>query len=257
MMNSKTIDLSNFKKGVTLDVDFGFANKVNPFLIFITDPGEEIMYYYRKVDRSKISINLPEHTDQVTIYSEKYPVKTVLISPLRICKMKYCFNNGIVQQRPYSFNEIKEELLPVIAAPKFYNGQIVGYSYDQPARFLPSAGLIQYNAKVLSTFPQPTRMFIRGHEKGHYYYGRPVPPPSVLQRLSPAEQDHWKKISEEDEREADRYALYSVTNDGYNFSGSLESLTDFLSDNYISKERMKYLYNIINQEHKNPANNWS
>ena len=54
----------------------------------------------------------------------------------------------------------------------------------------------------------------------------------------------------EDEKEADRFALYKFLNDGYNFAGALYSLADNLPSDYISKERIYNIHKEISKIHK-------
>ncbi len=256
-MTEYSIDLTGKKKGVTLSVDFGFKGEVTPFLVFITDSIGGQMYYYRQVNKGQVSINLPVHSDRINLYSSAYKPKSVLICPLKIYKMDYHFNSPIVQKRPYKFEEIREEYLSFIPMTQNINGHIFQLPSDQPARFLPSTGLTQFSNSVFEKIPQPVVEFIKRHEKGHYYYGRPLPNQELWKFFTLPEQAQMQQTMLEDEEEADRYSLYSMINDGYNFSGALNSLTDFLSDNYLSKERMKKLYSIISQEHKNHENEWA
>lgn len=242
-MFEKQIDLSTWKGGVTLNVLFDVTGSVAPFLVFITNPDRSVIFYYRVIDKQMVEINLPEHPDQVILFSG-HPIKQVLIGDIRITHLDYRFNTDIITPRNYAFSEIQTQVVPFIPGPD-------GRPSMQPARFLPSEGIKQLSAMVMERMPQPVRVFINEHENGHYFYGRPTPVPEIMAMLSPAEQAYYDGIAQQDEEEADRYAVYKVINDGYNFSNALNAVTDFLSDNYVSKARMEKVFNTIQAEHKN------
>lgn len=242
-MNEKLIDLTKWKKGVTLDVIFDLLGLSDPFLIFITNQDKNMLLYDRVVDTAKVQINLPDHGDMVYLYSER-PVKQILTGPIRIDKLTYKFNTGIITKRAYPFSAIQTEIVPFIPDE---NGNLT----DQPARFLPDTGLKQVSAYAMQDKPQPVVKFILEHEDGHYYYGRPLPAPKYWSNFSQTDQDMIRKMYQEDEEEADKYAVYNLINQGYNASNMLTSLTNYLSDNDSSSQRMIRVFNDIQAQHKN------
>lgn len=243
-MVEKLIDLSNFKKGVTLDVQFDFTGQAKPFLIFITNEAKDLIFYYRFFDKNRLSINLPEHTEKIYLYSDK-PILQILTRKLQPYQLPYKYNEAIITKRPYKFEDIRTELVDFIPDPK------TGLPSNQPARFLPDSGLKQISLSVFKRLPQPTRKFINEHENGHYYYGRPLPPQVYWNKFTPEQQKEFARIYQEDEEEADRYAVYKCINEGYNFSGAFSSVADFLSDSEMSRKRIEKVLNTIKQEHKN------
>lgn len=254
-MQVKELDLSKFKKGATLDAIFEIpGGKTNPYLIYVTSEDGKIMYYQRLYDGDKVSINLPKIPESgkvLFLWSGNFPLKQILTGPLRITKIRYVFDEKIKQTRPYKFEDIKEEVLPYIPQTiPMSGGQSITIESDQPARFFPPLGVIQYSQKVLSKVPEPVFEFIKSHEKGHYYYGRPMASRNEAQSMSPDQKQEFMKQLEEDEVAADRFAMYDLVNRGYNFTGTLYALTNHLPEGYMSKQRIMKLYNEISNIHK-------
>jgi hypothetical protein len=260
-MSVKEIDLSGFKdKGVTLHVAFDAKAPVDPFFIFITNETGDILFYYRKINKANVTINLPVHSDKVLLnIAADHAVKSIIQQPIQIDKIKYKPDARILQTRNYPIEAITTQVLPVISIPltdekgndiRNYDGSYRMMPTDQPARFMPSIGLKQLSQSIMSKMPQPTRVFVMDHEEGHYYYGRPVPPKEVL-KIAPLEyQQEFQKQIQEDEEAADNYALHKLINQGYNYSGVFSSLEHFLPDNYISKQRIQKMFNTIQKYNK-------
>jgi len=248
MMFKKNIDLRDLPKGATLWVEFDYRGR-DPFLVLVTGPDEKMTYYYRVIDQPSVSINLPVHP-RIIVLASTYPVKSILKGPLKIYPIKYNFNTEIITPRSYPFHAIRTEILPFI--PDEY-----GNPSDQPARFAPEEGLRQISASVFQNLPQPVAKFVLEHENGHYFYGRDLPNRDYWGFFPQDQQKNIERMFIQDEKEADRYAAYKLINDGYNFSGALGSLADFLSNNYISQERINDLFEILDREHKNPENAWT
>lgn len=241
VVDSKIIDLTGNKKGVT--IYFKFKDVFAPFLVVITDVSGQVVFYKRDYNKSNLSANLPVHPDNVLVLVTGGPkIESTIVSPLKKLKIPYYFNFDIMVERPYPVTAIQSRVIPSIME-KGPGGIMI--ESKTPARFLPSLGMIEYNERIAKTLPQPVNEFVKLHEIGHYYYGRPVPNPVPLQELK-----FYNDQLKQDEMEADRFALYQFINSGYNFSGALYSLTDHLSDNYISKERMKGLFDEIKKMHK-------
>ncbi len=239
-MNTKEIDLRNYKNGVTLIIDFIVDSK--PFFVVITDLSGTVVFYYRKFDKEKLKLNLPYHSDQVKIWSRGAEVRDYVIMNLQKFNLPYVPNTPLIQERPYSFDEIKIMNVPRFKTPGYEN---------QPAKFYPNLGVLQQNISVMGKFPQPVNAFVTSHEFGHYFYGRPCPKTEILMRMPPDEKKFYMDRLEEDEKECDRFALYKHINDGYNFSGGLVSLVDTLSPHAFNASRMTSLFDEIKKMHKN------
>ncbi len=240
MINSKEINLKNYKDGVTLIIDFKIES--NPFFVIITDPSGTVTFYYRQFDKGKLKLNLPFHPDVIKVWSKGAAIKDYLIMDIQKFDIPYVPNEKIMVKRPYNFDEIK-----VQRVPRF---RTKGYE-DQPAKFYPALGIIQVSDAVMSKMPQPINSYVTNHEYGHYFYGRPCPDQKALSKLSEAERMYYLKRLEEDEMECDRFALYKHINDGYNFSGGLLSLVDTLSPHLLNANRMVNIFNEIKKIHKN------
>jgi hypothetical protein len=260
-MIQKEIDLTGFKdKGVTLYVAFETKGPIDPFYIFISDPTGHDIYYYRQINKPNVMINLPEHSDKVILkVMADHPVQSIIKQPIQITKIKYNPKSNIITPRDYKISDIQTQVLPVISIPQIdnngermrnYDGSYIMMPTNQPARFMPSIGLKQLSAAILSKYPQPVRQFVIDHEEGHYYYGRNIPSPDVLQLMPQDMQREYQNQLLEDEEAADDYALHKMINDGYNWSGAFTSLTDYLPDNYISNSRINKMFNTIQKYHK-------
>ncbi len=241
----KVIDLSG-KKGVT--IYFKLKNVVRPFFIRITGENGQGIFYYRKFDKRDLQVNLPVHPDRILVSVQGAEIDQYLVSDLKKQNIPYKYNERILVKRPYSVEQITTRTLPIFQRPEYDNqGNVKRMLLDiSPARFLPSIGEIQYNESICKGLPQPVIDYIGRHELGHYYYGRPIP--QIIEK-GPMKTFYMNQLAE-DESEADRFALYSFINSGYNFSGALLSLTDYLSDNYISKHRMQKQFDEIIKMHK-------
>ena len=61
---------------------------------------------------------------------------------------------------------------------------------------------------------------------------------------------HYQNIIE-DEKECDRFALYKLINEGYNYSGTLKGLMDTLNiSNHYNLDRINSMYEEIDKMHK-------
>ncbi len=231
-MNSPlTIDLSG-RKGASLIIRYECANA--PFALYITDEMENEMFYYRMYDKPVLNLNLPVHSDRIKIHHYGAPkVETVITQPLQLPKLKYVFNEKLIVKRNYPFRAIGYR-------------RVRGLPFGSPARFLYDQGIIENDIDVMAGYPQPTRAFVNIHETGHYFYGRPVP-----KKYPESMRAHYMKQMEEDECEADRFALYHYLNQGYNFSTAFNSLADFLSPIGINGVRMAKMFQEIKKIHNN------
>jgi hypothetical protein len=206
-----TIDLST-RKGVTLILIF--AAVTMPFLVILYDQNGDTIYY-RVYDKCELSINLPVHTQMITVSVIDGPqLESWIVVPLRKPNLKYTFNESKRIDRGYTEDDIK--VIPVNRLPG-----------TTPACLLIDRALCLYDVNRMASMPQQVRAFVIKHEKKHAYY--------------------------DDEIETDRAALYGYLNDGYNFSSACNSLTDFLSPNKFNTQRMIALYSEICKLHNLPA----
>lgn len=254
-MKVEQIDLSRFPNGATLDITFNIPEKVaQMFMVFVWAMNGKILYH-RLNDRARISINLPKIPapgSVVLAWDGSFGIKQKIVGPLRVTRLKYKHNDRIRQVRPYKQEDIRISRLPYIPdAVKLPNGSTAWIEGDQPGRFFPNLGEMQLSDKVLRPMPEPCEQFVIEHEKGHYHYGRPVPPKSELDAMPEAKRRQALEQLEEDEIEADRYAMYNLINSGYNFTSTLYALTNYLPPTYMSKQRILRLYNDINRINKN------
>lgn len=251
-MDKKIIDTSTVgKDGITMIIDFD--NVSAPFLVVVTDEITGKTLYYRYYDKKKLTFNLPVYNKRVKLFvSGNTKIKSVLLTKLKKPNYEYKFNHDIIMQRPYPIEQIKVETLPLFLGVK--NGK--PYEITSPARFLPSEAKIQFSAKQTANIPEPLEKFCRYHEEGHYYYGRPY---MTREQLAPLNftSDVKNRLMQQfaanmlqDEKEADRYALYKFLNEGYNFSGSLFSLLDFLPQGYANTQRILSLHDEIKKIHQ-------
>lgn len=254
-MDGKTIDLQRYKnKGVTLVVTFDQVTA--PFLIVINDTDTKKTLYYRMYDKPKLTLNLPKHSSFVTLVNDgTAKIKDVLISPIKKIQLKYNFNKDLVVPRNYSLNEVKTVYYPQII--DYVNGE--PKVLNTPARFIPSLKEKQVSIEQMQHFAQPDEEFVLDHEEGHYFYGRPYLPDDVIRLLPISTLDkskmsnHFQKQIQEDELEADRYALYKFLNAGYSFSGAFNSLDKNLGDDHFSTQRVlniNSLYKDISKQYK-------
>lgn len=233
-MEAKIIDLSKYKEGVTMHINFIVQRK--PFFVLITDESGIATFYYRPYDKEMLRLNLPKHPARVKVWSFGAKIKDYILQEIKIFKVPYKHNEKLKQTRDYDIKNIKRAWVPRLPG-------------DNPARFFPKFGLMQFSVLGMGQLSQPTIDYVMKHEKGHYYYGRDLP--RNLPLMPPDVQDFYNKRIEEDEIEADRFAIHEHINEGYNFSGGLFSLLDNLNPNYISKNRILNLFNEIKIMHKN------
>lgn len=235
-MVSKIIDLSK-KNGVTIHLTF--KNIVAPFLVAITDVSGQVIFYYRIFDKENLRLNLPKHPEKILLRVDApVEISNFIVTDLNKQKIKYNFNKEILVKRPYPIESVQFRTVPYLLDNK-------GNINRSPARFLPSIGMIEFNQSITRNLPQPVNAFIGMHELGHYYYGRPIPI-----QFHKSQRAFYENQLKEDEQEADRFALYNFINEGYNFSGALQSLTDHLSSNYITKQRISTMGEEIKKMHK-------
>lgn len=247
-MWERLINLTRHPDGVTLYVTFEEKLIKGPYLVFITNEFKNKLLYQHSPDKSKVMINLPVHGENVILFSQ-VPVKEITIGPLKIFKIDYKFNKSIVVKRPYKFEQIKQKLVPFIPDEN-------GHPTNQPARFHPTQGIKEVSKSVVSQMPHTVGIFVNHHEDGHYFYGRPLPPMQTWKNYPQYLQSHFWNIFQEDEEEADRYALYKAINEGHNFSNVASAVLNYLSDNKSSYLRAEKLINTIKAEHKNILNDW-
>lgn len=247
-MNVKDIDLTKYKGGVT--IYFNFKIERNPFFVLITDPTGIATYYYRKFDKEFLRVNLPKHPNKIKVITNGAVIKDYQIKDIEIIHVAYKHNDKLKQTRKYAFNDIREKWVPVlydtVLGP---HGEQIKTPNKNPARIFPSHGLMEKSVIGMAKLAQPAQEYVIDHEKGHYYYGRDIP--MNLQKYPRDVQEYYAKRIEEDEMEADRYALHNHINKGYNFSGGLFSLLDNLNDNDVCKRRILNIYNEILKMHKN------
>lgn len=234
-MESTVIDLKG-KKGVTIHVQF---KNIQPlFFISVTDLSGKVFFYKRQFDKPKLRLNLPMHPDQVVMNVAGAEIDKYVIQPLQKISFQYHHNKDLVQTRNYDIGQIQRQTLPYFLDDK-------GQLNNSPARFFPNYGVLQYNGSIMPQLPQPVATFVGFHELGHYYYGRPIP-----KVIAQGAEEFYHNQLKEDEQEADRFALYNFINEGYNFSGALQSLSDYLSESYISQARIGRLGDEIKKMHK-------
>lgn len=242
MLNSKQIDLSSYPKGVT--IFFSFKNiSCTPFCIIIKDSGSNEIFYNRCFDKKDLTVNLPVHSQYITVLTTCAEINQYIVQPLRIRPIKYQFNEKIKLKRDYPIDKI--HIQPVRGLP-----------FGSEARFLYNEGIIQYDVEAMSKLAQPTRNFILRHELGHYYYGRPIPEPEALQQMPDSLRKHYHDISLEDEKECDKFSMYSCHNDGYNFSNITSGLMDTLTSGgtnvgHYNVDRILNVHNEIKRIDKN------
>ena len=233
MADTKIIDLANFK-GATIHLHL--KGIVAPFFIVVSGVTDKEIYYIRKYDKEKVEINLPKHPAKVKLDVSAGTINQVIIDRLKIYPIPYTFNKKILMQRDYPVEKIKTmsvDLLP--------NGS--------PACFIPSTGTMIESEAIMSLLPQPAKFFIRTHELGHYYYGRPIP--SNIPKSDRKMQEYYNDVYEQDELECDKFSLYHLANKGYNFSGILYSIKNTLNpENGFNYDRIMNVYNEIKTIHK-------
>lgn len=198
------IDLRG-RGGITLILIF--TSVFCPFLTVIySDRGD--MIYYRNYDREQLNINLPVHSDFITVsIIGNVKLDKTMIMPLVKPKLTYSFNESKRIHRGYSHHDIK-----VVAVDR-----LPGIT---PACHLTNCAITLFDKYRVANMPQQIRYFVVNcHEAGHTYY--------------------------DDEQETDRFGVYKFVNDGYNFSSAMNSLTDFLSPNNFNAQRMISMYNEI------------
>lgn len=209
-MNAPTLVDLSNKNGVTLILHY--ENVVSPFAVFITDESGRQTFYYRIFDKTVLTLNLPVHSQRIYLRHMGNPIlKSTMICPLKKPNLEYTFNKSKVIRRSYSLGNVSWQ-------------KVSGLPYGSPARFFFNTGLMQVDENRMSVLPQPVRQFVQCHELSHYYY--------------------------EDEVEADRLALYSYLNQGYNFSTAFNSLFDYLTPSGINVKRICALFAEIQNLHK-------
>ena len=231
-MQEKVIDLKSFPKGVT--IYFKFKNIRNTFFILIKDENSSEVYYKRIYDKPQLTVNLPVHPEQICVYYDGADLENYIVRNICIYKIPYEFNQKILIKRPYPIGDIRIE-------------PTAGLPHGSEARFLYHHGIIQYDADKFALMPQPTRKYILTHELGHYWYGRSIPEecPDNMRK-------HYYDMSLEDEKECDKFALYSCINEGYNFSNVTSGAMETLHTNgHYNLDRILAIHNEIKAMHKN------
>lgn len=237
MIQRKIIDLTNYRKGVT--IFFRFKNIGNAFSILIKDANSDTKYYSRIFDKRDLEVNLPVHPDIIELYIQDAELEMYLVQPLRIYALPYEFTDQekkILLTRDYPISDISfsrsQQELPQGSEARFF------YHY----------GIMQYDVRKFHSLYQPTRFFILCHEKAHYFFGRPVPDTS---RMSDQQKQYYYDCSLEDERACDRMAVYDCINRGYNFSNILSGIMETLHFNgHYNLTRILSVHEEIKKIHK-------
>lgn len=235
MIQQKIIDLSKFKEGVTLYLKF--KNIDNAFFILIQDENRQQTFYKRTYEKSDLTINLPVHSPKIILIYSGAELESYMVGKLNVYKIPLEINEKIRLSRPYDIKDI--EIRPVRNLPE-----------GSEARFLYNDGIIEYDVDRCAPLDQPTFKFILTHETGHYYYGRPIPVPEELQRMSPELQQYYHDISLEDEKACDDFALRNLINEGYNFSGIINGMLGTLHSSHYNAERILNIHDQILKAHK-------
>ncbi|MES3019406.1 MAG: hypothetical protein V4721_16585 [Bacteroidota bacterium] len=235
MIQSKIIDLSNNKEGVTLY--FKLKNIGNAFFILIKDADSPEQYYKREYDLPNLKVNLPVHPKRICVLVVGAELDTWIIRKIDIYKIPYQVNEKIRIPRSYALGDIKIR-------------KVRGLPEGSEARFLYDEGVIEWDVDRCAGMAQPVFNFILDHEVHHYFYGRPIPVPEELAKMPQAIRDHFYQISLEDESECDRGALYAGINKGYNFSGILHGLMGTLNASHYNVSRIISIHNEICRMHK-------
>ncbi len=235
----KHLSLKDFsKRGVSLIIQF--TNVYKPFAVIIHNDNGKVLYY-RIFNKDRLELNLPVHGEEIMVEVLGDPkIKDILIADMVKPVVAYNFNTDRVQTRDYEIKDIE-----VIDSPIIENGS--------PARFFPYHGIMEINLMAMNQLPQPVDYFVRSHELGHYFYGAPIPAPEILKTLPVIIQQYFNDELIKDEIEADRFALYQLVNEGYNFSGFLNSLVHYLGPSEMSAQRMIAMDNEINKIHQQLA----
>ena len=233
MADTKIISLSGFK-GVTIHLHL--KGIVTPFFIVISGLNNKEIYYVRKFDKEKVEINLPVHDTKIKLDVSSGKIEKVILQKLKIYHIPYKFNNELKMYREYPIEKISYQ-------------KVTNLPHGSPARFIPGLALIQVDVNRMENMPQPVKFFIQAHELGHYYYGRYIP--SNIPKEDRAMVEYYEKVYEEDEKEADRFALYQLINKGYNFSGIQFAIQNTLKDSALNLGRILNVYNEIKTIHKN------
>lgn len=216
MICSTLIDLSAYnKKGVTIYLKLKDVR--NTFLVEATDAATGKEYYKRLYDKSRLEFNLPVHPEKICVKVYGGPkLDNYIIGDMKVYQLPYKFNNDKRVYRPYDLGDITFQ-------------KVNGLPYGSEGRFLYDFGLMQMDESKLAHYPQPAVQFIQLHELGHYFY--------------------------DDEREADRFALYGFVNQGYNFSGAQNYITETLgTDSHYNVYRILSIWDEINKMHSKILN---
>jgi len=160
----KEIDLSG-ENGVSLYLEFvdvvkqtQLDSRVNlsPWYMVIKEPYEDTIFYERKVNTSKVQVNLPKHGKKVhLIVLGPATLDRILITKLNKIRIPHAKKPSAL--RPYKLKDIV--LVP--------NNDL-----DSPARIFTKYPVIEFNPKIFNKFSEPTRAFILLHEMAHYYFDK-------------------------------------------------------------------------------------
>jgi len=152
-MDVKTIDLEDYN-GVTLCVELAGVLYGEPFYISIKEPGTGRIWYERIYDKSKVSINLPKHSKEVSLAIVGRPtIAQYYLTDLQRLEIPY--PSEIEKTRPFNISEIR------VAD---------NLEMQTPGRFYTRRPLIEFNPRMMSKYSQQVNLFIRLHELGHFFF---------------------------------------------------------------------------------------
>jgi hypothetical protein len=194
------LNILPFTNGATVKFNI---NTINPFFIYIVSNTSKDVLYYRLIDNEKRSfaINLPLIVDNATLCIKGTEIGIVLPIIVPLKKRVIPVEMQAEVERSFSLNDIVVQHVDSIP--------------HTPARIFTSGerkGTIQINDEAFNEMSQPTRLFILLHELGHYYF--------------------------KTEALADKFALHTFLNMGYNYSSALAALTNVLSKQDSGLERI-------------------
>lgn len=152
-MDVKTIDLEGYN-GVTLCVELAGVLHGEPFYISVKEPRTGQIFYERVYDKSKVQINLPQHSKKVILAIVGRPkISQYYLTDLKRLEIPY--PSPSETSRPFKISEIR-----------------VGENHHMrtPGRFHIKRPLIEFNPRMMSKYSQPVNLFIRLHELGHFYF---------------------------------------------------------------------------------------
>lgn len=145
------LDLSNRNK-VTLFVDLVPKQGYTKFLVVVLGDNSDV-YYRRIINKNKLMINLPVHTNKI---------KLVVIG----ANIEKCIISDLVP------NEVKFNFVPEVNRNINPNDLKICWVDDlkfTPAQIRMSKATMYFSRKHFKNYDQPTRYFIKLHELGHVF----------------------------------------------------------------------------------------